>query len=168
MARRRQGRHDGRRGEPSDRTGEARSYTGINAPLQQYPSRHEDRSGVDEPRRWRARPLIWIATLLTILAALVFLLWLAWSFYVVFLGHPSAFGFDPDRKCAQLGFSCGALSNFATSGLLLAIASAFLLWRLYRLLRRYQARAQTNPASSCRRPGQSSRKSWAAMSSARC
>ena len=104
--------------------------------------RRGDRSGVDEPRRWRARPLIWIATLLTVLAALVFLLWLAWSFYVVFLGRPSAFGFDPDRRCAQLGFSCGALSNFGTSGLLLAIAAAFLLWRLYRLLRRYQARAR--------------------------
>ena len=104
--------------------------------------RRGDRSGVDEPRRWRARPLIWIATLLTILAAIVFLLWLAWSFYVFFLGHPSSFGFDPDRRCAQLGFSCGALSNIATSLLLLAIASAFLLWRLYRLLRRYQARAR--------------------------
>jgi hypothetical protein len=104
--------------------------------------RRWDRSGVDEPRRWRARALIWIAILLTVLAALVFLLWLAWSFYVVFLGHPSAFGFDPDRRCAQLSFSCGALSNFATSGLLLAIASAFLLWRLYRLLGRYQAIAR--------------------------
>ena len=104
--------------------------------------RRGDRSGVDEPRRWRARPLIWIATLLTILAAIVFLLWLAWSFYVVFLGHPSSFSFDPDRRCSQLGFSCGALSNIATSLLLLAIASAFLLWRLYRLLRRYQARAR--------------------------
>ena len=105
--------------------------------------RRGDRSGVDEPGRWRARPLIWALTLLTILAALVFFLWLAWSFYVLFLGHPSAFSFDPDRRCAQLGFSCGALSNFATSGLLLAIASAFLLWRLYRLLRRYQVRARS-------------------------
>jgi hypothetical protein len=61
---------------------------------------------------------------------------------VLFLGHPSAFGFDPDRRCAQLGFSCGALSNIATSVLLLAIASAFLLWRLYMLVGRYQARAR--------------------------
>jgi hypothetical protein len=105
--------------------------------------RRGDRSGVDEPRRWRARPLIWILTLFTVLAALAFLLWLAWSLYVVIHGEPSAFRFDPDRRCAQLGFSCGALSNFATSGLLLAIASAFVLWRLYRLLRRYQARAQS-------------------------
>ena len=104
--------------------------------------RRGDRSGVDEPRRWRARPLIWIATSLTLLAALVFLIWLAWSFYVLFLGHPSAFGFDPDRRCARLGFSCGALSSIATSVLLLASASAFLLWRLYRLVGRYQAKAR--------------------------
>jgi hypothetical protein len=105
--------------------------------------RRADRSGVDEPGRWRARPLIWALTVFTILAALVFLLWLAWSLYVVIHGEPSAFRFDPDHRCAQLGFSCGALSNFATSGLLLAIASAFLLWRLYTLLRRYQARARS-------------------------
>jgi hypothetical protein len=105
--------------------------------------RRRDRSGVDEPGRWRARPLIWILTLFTILAALAFLLWLAWSVYVLIHGEPSAFRFDPDRRCAQVGFSCGALSNFATSGLLLAIASAFLLGRLYTLLRRYQARARS-------------------------
>jgi hypothetical protein len=101
-----------------------------------------DRSGVDEPRRWRARPLIWVLTFLTILAALAFLLWLAWSLYVLIHGAPSAFGADPDRRCLDLGFSCGALSNFATSGLLLAIASAFVLYRLYALLRRYQDRAR--------------------------
>jgi hypothetical protein len=104
--------------------------------------RRGDGSGVDEPQRWRARPLIWVATSLTVFAAFVLFVWLAWSFYVLVLGHPSAFGFDPDHRCAQLGFSCGALSNIATSVLLLAIASAFLLWRLYRLLRRYQARAR--------------------------
>src|SRR5215468_5829217 len=103
--------------------------------------RRGDRSGVDEPRRWRARPLIWIVTTLTILAALVFLFWLAWSLYVLIHGAPSS-RFDPDTRCANLSFSCGALSNFATSGLLLAIASAFLLWRLYLLLGRYHARAR--------------------------
>lgn len=127
-----------------------------------------DRSGVDEPRRWRARPLIWVLTFLTILAALAFLLWLAWSLYVLIHGEPSSFRFDPDVRCAQIGFSCGALSNFATSGLLLAIASAFVLWRLYALLRRYQDRARNNPASSCRLLGQSSSRSSAATSCARC
>ena len=104
--------------------------------------RRGDGSGVDEPRRWRAQPLIWIATSLTIFAAFVFLLWLAWSFYVLILGHPSGFGFDPDHRCTQLGFSCGAISSIGTSVLLLASASAFLLWRLYRLVGRYRARAR--------------------------
>src|SRR5215475_8011793 len=94
------------------------------------------------PRRWRARPLIWVLTTLTILAALAFLFWLAWSLYVLIHGAPSSSRFDLDQRCAKLSFSCGALSNFATSGLLLAIASAFVLWRLYRLLGRYQARAR--------------------------
>src|SRR5215831_20971260 len=101
-----------------------------------------DRSGVDEPRRWRARPLIWILTTFTILAALAFLFWLAWSIYVLIHGVPSSFRFDLDKRCQDLSFSCGALSNFATSGLLIAIASAFVLWRLYLLLGRYQARAR--------------------------
>src|ERR1039457_2846584 len=105
--------------------------------------RRRDRSGVDEPGKWRARPLIWILTLLTGLAALAFLLWLARSFFVLIHGEPSAFPSAPDRRCAQPRFSCGPLSNFATSGLLLAIASAFVLWRLYALLRRYQARARS-------------------------
>src|SRR2546429_3043323 len=35
--------------------------------------RRRDRSGVDEPRRWRARPLIWVLTFFTILAALAVL-----------------------------------------------------------------------------------------------
>ena len=116
--------------------------TGFMRRLRAARRRRRDRSGVDEPRRWRARPLIWVLTFLTILAALAFLLWLAWSLYVLIHGAPSAFGVDPDRRCQDLGFSCGALSNFATSGLLLAIASAFVLWRLYALLRRYQDRAR--------------------------
>lgn len=116
--------------------------TGFMRRLRAARRRRRDRSGVDEPRRWRARPLIWVLAFLTILAALAFLLWLAWSLYVLIHGAPPAFGFDPDRRCQDLGFSCGALSNFATSGLLLAIASAFVLWRLYALLRRYQDRAR--------------------------
>ena len=120
------------------RTATAESAGGFRATR----ARRGDRSGVDEPRRWRARPLIWVLTTFTILAALAFLLWLAWSLYVLIHGAPSHYGFDLDRRCATLSFSCGALSNFATSGLLIAIASAFVLWRLYLLLGRYQARAR--------------------------
>ncbi|HWG61921.1 MAG TPA: hypothetical protein VG253_09430 [Streptosporangiaceae bacterium] len=105
------------------------------------PSRR-DRTGVDEPRNWRARPLIWTLTLVTVVAAVLFVGWLAWSIYVLVHGAPTHFGFDPDRRCATIGFSCGALSNFATSILLLALASAFLLWRLFALLRRYRTKAR--------------------------
>ncbi len=105
--------------------------------------RRRDRSGVDEPETWRPGALIWSLTLLTAFAVAFFVLWLAWSIYVIVHGGPSAFRFDPDRRCASLGFSCGALSNFATSGLLLALASSFVLWRFYGLLRRYRFRART-------------------------
>ena len=105
--------------------------------------RRRDRSGVDEPERWRAGPLIWLLTVLTAVAVVFFLLWLAWSIYVIVHGGPSGLRFDPDRRCAQLGFSCGALSNFATSGLLLALASFFVLWRFFGLLRQYRVRART-------------------------
>src|SRR5262249_56201059 len=81
------------------------------------------RGGADAPRRWRARPLIWVLTTLTILAALAFLLWLGWSLYVLIHGAPSSFRFDLDNRCRNLSFSCWALSNFATSGLFIAIAS---------------------------------------------
>src|SRR5437899_10585053 len=91
--------------------------------------RRRDRSGVDEPQAWRPGPLIWAATILTGLAVLAFLVLLGWSVYVIVHGVPSAFPFDPDRRCARLGFSCGAISNLLTSGLLLALASFFVLWR---------------------------------------
>jgi hypothetical protein len=105
--------------------------------------RRRDRSGVDEPQTWRPGPLIWAATFLTGFAVLAFLAWLAWSVFVIAHGGPSGFPYDPDRRCAQLGFSCGAISNFLTSGLLLALASFFVLWRLFGLLRRYRTRART-------------------------
>jgi hypothetical protein len=105
--------------------------------------RRRDRSGVEEPEAWRPGPLIWSLTLVTGIAVAFFFLWLAWSIYVLVHGGPSGLRFDPDRRCEQLGFSCGALSNFATSGLLLALASSFVLWRFYGLLRRYRLRART-------------------------
>ena len=105
--------------------------------------RRRDRSGVDEPGKWRARPLLRAVTLLTGLSLVLFVLWLAWFGYLYFVrGGPSHLAFDPDRRCNQLGFSCGALSNVLTSGLLLVLASFFVLWRLFRLQRRYRARAR--------------------------
>jgi hypothetical protein len=104
--------------------------------------RRRDRSGVDEPQPWRPGPLVLVLTFLTGLSVLVFLIWLGWSVYVIVNGGPSSFGFDPDRRCNSLGFSCGAISNVLTSALLLALASFFVLWRLYGLLGWYRDRAR--------------------------
>jgi hypothetical protein len=105
--------------------------------------RRRDRSGVDEPQIWRPGRLISALTLLTRFAALAFLVWLGWSVFVIVHGGPSAFPYDPDRRCTSLGFTCGAVSNVLTSVLLLAVASSFVLWRLFRLLRWYRVRART-------------------------
>jgi hypothetical protein len=105
--------------------------------------RRRDRSGVDEPPTWRPGRLIWALAFLTGFAALLFLVWLGWSVYVLVHGGPSAFPYDPDRRCASLGFTCGAVSNVLASVLLLAVASFFVLWRLFRLLRWYRLKART-------------------------
>ena len=100
-------------------------------------------SGAERPDKWHARPLIWALTLFTALVALVFAVWLAWSVYILVRGAPTTFRYDPDTRCMHLSFSCGALTGFATSGLLLALASGFLLGRLYLILWRYRARARS-------------------------
>lgn len=100
-------------------------------------------NGAERPDKWHARPLIWALTLFTALVALVFAVWLAWSVYVLVRGAPTTFRYDPDTRCMHLSFSCGALTGFATSGLLLALASGFLLGRLYLILWRYRARARS-------------------------
>jgi hypothetical protein len=104
--------------------------------------RRRDRRGVDEPQTWRPGLLVWTVAAATGVAVLVFVAWLGWSIYVYAHGAPTGLTFDPDHRCAQLGASCGAISNFLTSGLLLALASFFLLWRLFGLLRWYRARAR--------------------------
>jgi hypothetical protein len=105
--------------------------------------RRRDRSGVDEPARWRSRRSLRIITFVTGLAALIFIAWLAWVGYLYFgRGGPSGAGLDPDHRCAALGFSCGIVTNVLASGVLVAFASAFVLWRLFGLQRRYRARAR--------------------------
>ncbi len=102
-----------------------------------------DRSGVDEPANWRSRRSVRIATLVTGLAAVLFILWLGWVVYLyVVRNGPSGASFDPDRRCAALGFSCGIATNILASGVLVAFASSFLLWRLFGLQRRYRVRAR--------------------------
>jgi NACHT domain len=58
---------------------------------------------------------------------------------------PSDLGqFDPDRRCGPLGFSCGAITNILTSVLLIALATFFLLWRIFGLVRQYRGRARAD------------------------
>ena len=105
--------------------------------------RRRDRSGVDEPARWRSRRSVRIATLITGLAAFAFILWIGWVVYLyVVRNGPSGAALDPDRKCAALGFSCGVATNILASGVLVAFASTFVLWRLFGLQRRYRVRAR--------------------------
>ena len=105
--------------------------------------RRSDRSGVDEPAPWRSRRSVRVVTALTVLAGVLFLLWLAWVGYLFFArGGPSGLAFDPDRRCTTLSFSCGILTNLLASVVLVALASSFLLWRLFGLQRRYRARAR--------------------------
>lgn len=105
------------------------------------------RSSVDRPRRWNGRLLMRIFASGTWLLALVFLLWLARSVYVIVRGRPwiFPFAFDPDTTCSNgIGVSCGAATGFVTSLLSLALASAlFLLWRYGRISRAYRRRART-------------------------
>jgi hypothetical protein len=102
-----------------------------------------DRSGVDEPARWKSRHWVRLVAALTAAVVVAFILWLGWVAYLyVVRGGPSGATFDPDRRCSSLGFSCGVLTNLVASGALVAFASAFLLWRLFGLQRRYRAKAQ--------------------------
>jgi hypothetical protein len=102
------------------------------------------RGGVDEPAKWRSRRWVRVVATLTGVVTVLFVLWLAWVGYLYFArGGSSGLAFDPDRRCSSLSFSCGVLTNIVASGVLVAFASAFLLWRLFGLQRRYQAKART-------------------------
>ena len=105
--------------------------------------RRSDRSGIDEPANWRSRGLVRVLTVVTGVVVVAFVLWLGWVVYLyVARGGPSGATFDPDRRCAALGFSCGIVTNLLASGVLVALASAILLWRLFGLQRRYWDRAR--------------------------
>lgn len=104
--------------------------------------RRGDRSGVDESAPWRSRRPVRVLTVATGLVVLVFIGWLAWVGYLFAVrGGPSGVALDPDHRCTSLGFSCGVVTNLLASGVLVALASVFVLWRLYGLQRRYRLRA---------------------------
>jgi len=105
--------------------------------------RRSDRSGIDQPANWRSRGAVRVLTILTAIVVAAFLLWIGWVVYLyVARGGPSGAALDPDRRCSALGFSCGVVTNLVASGVLVALASAFLLWRLFGLQRRYWVRAR--------------------------
>ncbi|HEY2640410.1 MAG TPA: hypothetical protein VGI66_11090 [Streptosporangiaceae bacterium] len=80
---------------------------------------------------------------MTGLSAAAFVAWLGWVIYLYFVRQgPSAAALDPDRRCGALGFSCGIATNILASGVLVALASTFVLSRLFGLQRRYRARAR--------------------------
>ncbi len=105
--------------------------------------RRSDRSGIDEPASWRSRGLVRVVTIVTAIIVVAFVLWLGWVVYLYVERHgPSGAVLDPDRQCSALGFSCGIVTNLLASGVLVAFASAFLLWRLFGLQKRYWVRAR--------------------------
>jgi hypothetical protein len=105
-------------------------------------TRRANRGGVDEPAKWRSRRLLRLVTVITAIAVVAFVLWLAWVAYLFFArGGPSGLALDPDRRCSSLGFSCGIVTNILASGVLVALAFSFVLWRLFGLQRRYRIRA---------------------------
>jgi hypothetical protein len=128
----------------------ARSRGGVGRPLRgstkrlsRIRPRRWDRSGVDEPARWRSRRWVRLVAWLTAAIVVAFFLWLGWVAYLyVVRGGPSGATFDPDHRCSSLSFSCGVLTNLVASGALVAFAFTFLLWRLFGLQRRYRAKAQ--------------------------
>jgi|HubBroStandDraft_4_1064222.scaffolds.fasta_scaffold10208_1 hypothetical protein len=120
-----------------------RPLRGSTRGLSRIRPRRWDRSGVDEPARWRSRRWVRLVAVLTAAIVVAFFLWLGWVIYLyVVRGGPSGATFDPDRRCSSLGFSCGVLTNLVASGVLVAFASTFLLWRLFGLQRRYRTKAQ--------------------------
>ena len=105
--------------------------------------RRSDRSGVDEPASWQSRRSVQTAALITGIVAFAFILWIGWVVYLYVIRHgPSGVSFDPDKRCGALGFSCGVATNIIASGVLVAFASSFLLWRLFGLQRSYRAKAR--------------------------
>jgi hypothetical protein len=116
---------------------------GRRGPFGRGPTRRADRSGVDEPAKWRARRALRLLAWFTGVAGCLFLIWLAWVGYLYFARRgPSGSPLDPDRMCSALSFSCGVISNLLASVVLVALASAFVLWRLIRLQLRYRSRAR--------------------------
>ena len=100
---------------------------------------------VDRPKRWHGRPGLTVTAWVSGILAAFLLAWMARAVYVAFfLRKPWSVPPNADRLCSGVAVSCGALTGWATSLLSIALASVvFLLWRFWRVERRYLARART-------------------------
>jgi hypothetical protein len=124
--------------------GRRRLAVGLTRRLRGTRPPRRDRGGVDEPVKWRARRWLRLTGAVTGLIVFLFVGWLCWVGYLyVVRGGPSGVTLDPDRRCSALSFSCGVATNLVASGVLVAFAFSFLLWRLRRLQKRYWKRAET-------------------------
>jgi NACHT domain len=103
--------------------------------------------GVERPPRWHhARPSIAVARLVTYGGAIVLAALVIRSLVIVFGGSAGhfPFGFDPDRGCDDIGYSCGVANSIVMSALTLAFATAaFVFLRLRRVRAPYVKRART-------------------------
>ena len=99
---------------------------------------------VDRPKYWRGRPGLTVTAWVSGILAALLLAWMARAVYVAFiLRKPWSVPPNADRMCSGVAVSCGALTGWATSLLSIALASVvFLLWRFWRVERRYLARAR--------------------------
>lgn len=83
------------------------------------------------------------------LGTTLLILWFIRVGYVTLIqGRTSSFpfGFNPDKRCKDIGTSCGALSGLVVPWLLLAAATAvFLIHRLRVIVGRYQKTARVKP-----------------------
>ncbi len=100
---------------------------------------------VDRPKHWHGRPGLTVTAWVSGTLGALLLAWMARAVYVAFiLRKPWSVPPDADRMCSGVTVSCGALTGWATSVLSIALASVvFLLWRFWRVERRYLARART-------------------------
>jgi hypothetical protein len=123
--------------------GRWRLAPGISRRLRNFRPMRRDRGGVDEPAKWRSRTWVRVLGAATWFVIVAFVAWLGWVAYLYIVrGGPSGAAFDPDRRCSALGFSCGIATNLLASGVLVAFAASFVLWRLRRLQKHYWDRAR--------------------------
>ena len=98
-------------------------------------------------QKWRSRrPFVTAAAALSYVGAVILVLWVGQSLYVVLWNNPNALPFNTEKACNNTEFSCSTLAGTIVPVLSLAVASAvFLLVRLSRVRRPYVRKARERP-----------------------